>query len=109
MEGELHLRVNQEKTSVGHVRRMRFLGYTFYSYKGECRLRVQPKSVMRMKSRLHELISRRYSQGYASLKTNLTQYIWGWLGRFMLKKEHDGSFEKFPASIKMCIDLFLSQ
>ncbi|NDV46630.1 hypothetical protein D0T49_06180 [Paludibacter sp. 221] len=33
----LYLKVNRGKTQVGYVRRMKFLGYSFYMNKGECR------------------------------------------------------------------------
>lgn len=35
IEGKLHLKVNREKTEVGYVRGMKFLGYTFYRNKGD--------------------------------------------------------------------------
>jgi RNA-directed DNA polymerase len=40
IETVLHLKVNTEKTSVGYVRGMKFLGYSFYVNKGEYRLWV---------------------------------------------------------------------
>lgn len=49
IEGKLFLRVNREKTSVAHVRYVKFLGYGFYIHRGEGRLRVHPKSIQKLK------------------------------------------------------------
>ncbi|CEJ09353.1 Group II intron, maturase-specific domain protein, partial [Acididesulfobacillus acetoxydans] len=40
IEGKLFLRVNKEKTSVAHVRKVKYLGYGFYIHKGRGRLRI---------------------------------------------------------------------
>ena len=44
IEGKLFLKVNREKTSVAHISRVKYLGYGFYRYKGECRFKVHKKS-----------------------------------------------------------------
>jgi group II intron reverse transcriptase/maturase len=49
IEEKLFLRVNREKTKVAHIREVKFLGYSFYRYKGEGRLRIHPKSMQKMR------------------------------------------------------------
>ncbi len=49
LEGKLFLKVNREKTSVSHVRSVKYLGYSFYVYRGEGHLRIHPKSVVKFK------------------------------------------------------------
>jgi group II intron reverse transcriptase/maturase len=49
IEGKLFLKVNRDKTGVAYFNRVKYLGYAFYRYRGECRLRVHPKSVAKMK------------------------------------------------------------
>jgi retron-type reverse transcriptase len=49
IEGKLFLKVNGKKTQVADIRDVRFLGYGFYIYRGEGRLRVHPKSVKKQK------------------------------------------------------------
>ena len=44
IEGKLFLKVNRTKTSVAHISKVKYLGYSFYRYKGKCRFRVHPKS-----------------------------------------------------------------
>lgn len=84
IEGKLFLKVNHEKTKVAHISKTKYLGYSFYRYKGKCRLRVYPKSVEKMKAKLKDLTSRSNEWGneYRSLK--LTQFIRGWVNYFAM-------------------------
>ncbi|MDD4776287.1 MAG: group II intron reverse transcriptase/maturase, partial [Syntrophomonas sp.] len=52
IEGKLFLKVNREKTQVAHVSRVKYLGYSFYSHKGEGRLRIHPKSIQKFKDKI---------------------------------------------------------
>jgi group II intron reverse transcriptase/maturase len=58
LEGKLFLKVNREKTSVAHISKVKFLGYSFYGYKGACQLRVHPKRALKMREKLKGLTSR---------------------------------------------------
>lgn len=49
IEATLFLKVNKEKTSVGYVRGMELLGYSFYVTKVECRSSVHPKTYTNLK------------------------------------------------------------
>jgi len=84
IEGKLLLKVNRDKSKVAHVREVKFLGYSFYIYKGEGRLRIHPKSVAKMKARIKELTSRSNGWGNDRRKNALSQYIKGWLQYFRL-------------------------
>lgn len=55
IEEELFLQVNDEKTSVGHVVGMKFLGCSFYMKNGECRFCVHSQSYLKLKTCLKEL------------------------------------------------------
>ncbi|MBF1009396.1 MAG: hypothetical protein HXK87_09880, partial [Lachnospiraceae bacterium] len=63
---------------------VKYLGYSFYRYKGECRLRIHPKSVAKMKDRIRELTKRSngWSNSYRAMK--LTLYIRGFVNYFGL-------------------------
>jgi RNA-directed DNA polymerase len=52
IEEKLFLTVNRDKSQVAHVKDVKFLGYTFYRYRGEGRLRIHPKSVEKMKAKI---------------------------------------------------------
>ena len=84
IEKKLFLKVNQEKTKVEHISKTKFLGYAFYQHKGECRLRMHPKSVAKMKNRVRELTARSNGWGNEHRVTKLKQFIRGWVNYFAL-------------------------
>ena len=84
IEGKLFLRVNREKTSVAHVRHVKFLGYGFYIYKGEGRLRVHPKSIQKFRDKIREVTGRSNGTGIEKRRTRLNQIVRGWLNYFKL-------------------------
>jgi group II intron reverse transcriptase/maturase len=84
IEGKLFLKVNKEKTTVAHISKIKFLGYSFYRKKGEGRLRIHAKSVSRMREKIKELTSRSNGWGNERRKEKLRQYIAGWLNYFKL-------------------------
>ena len=84
IEGKLFLRVNREKTAVAHIKEVKFLGYGFYIYKGECRFRVHPKSIGKMKAKIRELTRRSNGWGNDYRAMKLAQFIRGWVNYFVL-------------------------
>lgn len=84
IENKLFLKVNREKTTIAYISKVKFLGYSFYVYKGEGRLRVHPKSIAKMKEQIKMLTSRSNGWGYARRKEALRQYISGWVNYFKL-------------------------
>ena len=58
IDGKLFLKVNRKKTKVAHISKVKYLGYTYYRYKGKCRFRVHQKSVEKMKNKIRELTDR---------------------------------------------------
>ena len=55
IEGKLLLRVNREKTQVAYIGKVKYLGYGFYIYKGEGRLRVHPESIQKLKNKIRKI------------------------------------------------------
>ncbi len=84
IEHNLFLRVNRAKSQVAHVRNVKFLGYTFYRYKGEGRLRIHPKSVDKMKAKIRQLTSRSNGWSNEQRKQALSRYIKGRVQYFKL-------------------------
>ena len=82
IEGKLFLKVNRTKTCVAHISRVKYLGYSFYRYKGTCRFRVHPKSVIKMKNKIRELTDRHNGWGNEYRALKLTQFIIGWVNYF---------------------------
>jgi group II intron reverse transcriptase/maturase len=84
IEGKLFLKVNRDKSQVAQVKEIKFLGYSFYRYKGEGRLRLHPKSGHKLKAKIKELTSRSNGWGHERRKEALRQYIIGWVHYFKL-------------------------
>lgn len=84
IEKRLFLKVNRDKSQVASIRDIKFLGYAFYKYKGQGRLRIHPKSVEKMKARIKQLTSRSNGWGNDRRKELLRQYITGWVQYFKL-------------------------
>lgn len=84
IEGKLYLRVNREKTGVAHISKVKYLGYAFYRYKGECRFRVHPKSAEKMRNRIRELTKRNNGWGNEYRAMKLAEYVRGWVNYFVL-------------------------
>jgi group II intron reverse transcriptase/maturase len=106
IEKHLHLRVNREKTQSGKVNGMKFLGYSFYSSQGECRLRLHPQSGEKMKTRLKTLTSRSNGMSYETRKTSLQVFIRGWIEYFKLadmKQLLQQTDEWLRRRLRMCI------
>jgi len=106
IEEVLYLRVNISKTKVGYVRGMKFLGYTFYVYSGECRLTAHPSSYCRLQERLKLLTGRSNGMGNEYRKDKLGKLIQGWLEYFKLAdmKQRLGRLDEWlRRRIRMCI------
>jgi len=84
IEKKLFLKVNRDKSQVTTIRDIKFLGYSFYKYKGKGRLRIHSKSVEKMKAKIKELTSRSNGWGNDHRKRVLSQYITGWVQYFKL-------------------------
>jgi group II intron reverse transcriptase/maturase len=84
IEGELYLKVNRDKTTVAHVKSVKFLGYGFYFNKKGCAIRIHQKSVEKMRAKIRELTSRSNGWGNERRKEALRQYIIGWVNYFRL-------------------------
>ncbi len=84
IESRLFLKVNRKKSKVCNTKEIKFLGYSFYQYKGEGKLRIHPSSAQKMKDRIKVLTSRSNGWGNARRKEALRQYITGWVQYFKL-------------------------
>ena len=84
IEGKLYLRVNREKTQVAYINDIKYLGYGFYIYKGEGRLRIHPKSIRKFKDNIRNITGRSNGLGIEFRKIRLNQLICGWINYFRL-------------------------
>jgi len=84
IEGKLFLRVNREKTKVSHVNYVKYLGYSFYIYRGEGRLRIHPKSIQKLKDKIREVTGRSNGMGIEQRRSKVNQVVRGWTNYFKL-------------------------
>ena len=84
IEGKLFLKVNRTKTCVAHISKVKYLGYTFYRYKGKCRLRVHAKSVVKMKNKIRELTDRNKGISNKKREKEYQEYVRGWVQYYRL-------------------------
>lgn len=84
IEGKLFLKVNREKTEVAHISKVKYLGSTFYRYKGKCRFRVHPKSIQKMKDKIRKLTDRNNGMSNKAREEKYQQFVRGWVNYFKL-------------------------
>jgi group II intron reverse transcriptase/maturase len=84
IEKKLFLKVNKEKTVVDYVGKVKFLGFTFYQYKGKARVRIHPKAITKMKGKIKELTARSNGMGNETRMKKLRSYIMGWINYFKI-------------------------
>jgi group II intron reverse transcriptase/maturase len=84
IEETLYLKVNREKTRVSHVKSVKYLGYGFYIYRGEGRLRIHQKSIQKLKNKIRKVTGRSNGMGIQERKDRLNQSIRGWVNYFKL-------------------------
>ena len=84
IERKLFLKVNRRKTEVAYISKVKYLGYTFYRYKGKCRFRVHQKSVAKMKNRIRELTNRNKGISNEIREKKYQEYVRGWVEYFRL-------------------------
>jgi RNA-directed DNA polymerase len=85
IEGRLKLKVNREKSKVVPASVMTMLGFGFYFVRGgKVRVRVDPKALVRLKMRIKEMTSRRWSIAMTERVVMINRYVTGWMGYFQL-------------------------
>jgi Retron-type reverse transcriptase len=84
IEKRLFLKVNREKTVVDEAWKVKFLGFSFYSNKGETKIRIHPKSIAKMRTKVKELTARSNGMGNDYRAVKLRRYITGWVNYFKI-------------------------
>ena len=84
IEKKLFLKVNQEKTEVAYIGKVKFLGFSFYKHKSGIRVRVHPKAIAKMKVKVGEHTQRNNRYGNVERTEKLKKYIQGWINYFKI-------------------------
>ena len=84
IEDKLFLKINQDKTQVTYVNKVKYLGYGFYIYKGKARFRIHPDSTRKFKDKIRKITGRSNGMGIEARRIQLNQIIRGWMNYFKL-------------------------
>ena len=84
IEKDLKLKVNKEKSKVDRPWKLKYLGYTFYTKKGEMGIRVHQVSIKKLKRKLKSITGRSNAMSMELRAVKLKQLIVGWIGYFKL-------------------------
>lgn len=82
IEKKLKLKVNKEKSAVDRPWKRKFLGFSFYLWKGKSRVRISPKSIQRFKEKIKVITSRSYSININDRIRKLNQITVGWINYY---------------------------
>ena len=85
LENKLYVKVNQDKTTVAFITKIKFLGFGFYIDKGgNAQITVHKKSQEKMKKRIREITKRNRAISSKQLAEELKVYIRGWVNYFRI-------------------------
>ena len=82
LEKKLKLKVNPKKSKVDRAKRAKFLGFSFYKYKGKMLIRVANRSLERFRDKLRRLTKRTRTGKLEEIIQEINTYIVGWIGYY---------------------------
>lgn len=85
LEEKLYVKVNQEKTTVAYITKIKFLGFGFYIEKSDnVRVTVHKKTKEKMKKRIREITKRNRPISSIQLSYELELFIRGWVNYYKI-------------------------
>ena len=84
--GKLRLRLNEAKSAVAKATQRKFLGFSFYRYKGQVKRRVAAKVLQAYKARIRQLTRRSGGKSIEQVVEKLRAYQLGWKNYFRLSE-----------------------
>lgn len=106
IENKLGLIVNTEKSKVARPRDIKYLGFGFYSEKGQWRPKPHIKSVQKFVNKIKDITSRSNAMSIDMKITKLNQVIRGWINYFKIadmKSAMKEIGEHMRHRLRMCI------
>jgi len=86
IEGRLKLRINRKKSKISPGVKSKLLGFSFYKDAKGYQIRISGKSYLRMKAKIRELTSRRWSINIRERLRRLNMATRGWIKYFRIAK-----------------------
>lgn len=87
--GRLKLKINEAKSAVAHIEGRKFLGFSFWLYKGKVRCKVADKALVTFKQRVRQLTWRSGGHSMKDVIEQLSQYLLGWKAYYQLAQTPD--------------------
>ena len=84
--GKLRFRLNEAKSAVAKATQRKFLGFSFYRYKGQVKRRVAAKALQAYKARIRQLTRRSGGKSIEQVVEKLRAYQLGWKNYFRLSE-----------------------
>ena len=84
--GKLRLKLNEAKSAVAKATQRKFLGFSFYRYKGQVKRRVAAKALQTYKDRIRQLTRRSGGKSIEQVVEKLRAYQLGWKNYFRLSQ-----------------------
>jgi RNA-directed DNA polymerase len=84
--GKLRLKLNEAKSAVSQATQRKFLGFSFYRYKGQVRRGVAAKALQTYKDRIRQLTGRSGGRSIEQVVEKLRAYQLGWKNYFRLSE-----------------------
>ena len=84
--GKLRLKLNEAKSAVAKATQRKFLGFSFYRYKGQVKRRVAAKALQAYKARIRQLTRRSGGKSIEQVVEKLRAYQLGWKNYFRLSE-----------------------
>lgn len=84
LEQNLKVEVNSSKSAVRYYNRSKFLGFSFYKIKGIVKVSIHPKSRLKFKNRVREILKRNRGRNIELVIKQLNVFIRGWINYFKI-------------------------
>lgn len=97
IEKKLKLKVNREKSGVRHCSSVKFLGYTI---KGNGKIRVSDKSILRLKKKIIRITKRNRGVKFSQVINELNLVILGWGVYYSLANTHLSDIRELDGQIR---------
>lgn len=82
LTGTLKLKINESKSAVDRPWKRKFLGFSFYTTKGQVGIRIHPKSIQKFKKTIRKITNRNHSRNFGERLENLATVTRGWVNYF---------------------------
>jgi len=84
IENELKLKINHQKSAVDRPSKRKFLGFSFYKFKGKVRNYIPQKPIQRFKTKVKEITARSKGVDMQTRQDRLNWLITGWVNYFQI-------------------------